>query len=718
MKTITIRKYLTRKGITFKEQNGEIITRCLFNDCDSDSQGREAHLYFDSETGQYECKKCGEKGNIITLAKHFGDSTDVIALHPPKPRENTREYPKFGPSLVEECHQAIPARIRQYLNARGITDPIIEEYKLGWGKFYGRRWITIPIKDIDGNFIFFKLRRDPAVDTKKKKMTYPKGVQAQIYGWQTLQNVTDRIVVCEGELDRLLLMSKGIAAITSTHGAGTFKEEWAKYLEKWPRVYVGYDKGEVGEKGARRVLEMVGNGGNNETYMISLPEELGEGGDITDYFIKLNGNPDDLFSRYAREFPERIDTSRFGPLSSQDLIKVLGLTIKKDEQDKLITFLCQLSAYTESCQFNISFNAPSSTGKSYIPIEIARLFPEEDVIEIGYCTPTAFFHDVGEYDKEKKRYVVDLSRKILIFLDQPHTQLLERLRPLLSHDKKEISLKITDKTQKFGLKTKNVLLRGYPSVIFCTARLRIDEQEATRFLLLSPETSQEKIREAIYEKIKKETDADAYQEWLNNDPKRELLKERIRAIKQENIKEIKIDSPKEIEDRFFKKDKMLKPRDSRDIGRIISLAKCFALLNLWFRKKEGSTIAASRDDIEEAFKIWDEVSESQELDLPPYIYNLYHEVIVSAWNEKNKNRSEGFGHTTEESGLTRQDIVRKHYQVYGRFMRDWELRQQIIPMLETAGLIMQERDPDDKRRMLIYPTASFNMSKDTKTIVS
>ncbi|GAI26809.1 unnamed protein product, partial [marine sediment metagenome] len=228
--------------ITFKEQKGELITRCLFNDCDSDSKGNEAHLYFDSETGQYHCKKCGKKGNIITLAKHFGDSTDTVGLYPRNRRGNAQKDPEFNPSLVEECCQNLPDRIRQYLNARGITDPIIEEYRLGWGKFYGRWWITIPIEDIDGNFVFFKLRRDPAVDTKKKKMTYPKGVQAQIYDWQTVQNVAHKLVVCEGELDRLLLMSKGIPAVTSTHGAMSFKKEWVKYLQKWPEVYVGYEQ--------------------------------------------------------------------------------------------------------------------------------------------------------------------------------------------------------------------------------------------------------------------------------------------------------------------------------------------------------------------------------------------------------------------------------------------------------------------------------------------
>ena len=498
----------------------------------------EAHLYFDAETGQYDCKKCGEKGNIITLAKHFGDSLQDIALNPITPIKNQRKSTKFDTELVKTCHLALPTNIRQYLNARGITDAVINEHKLGWGKFYGKWWITIPIKDIYGAFRFFKLRQDP--NTGDDKITYPKGVgKAQIYGWETLQSKAEKIIICEGEMDRLVLLSKNIPAITGTHGATTFKQEWCEKVGKGRKIYICYDNDEAGKKGAERVAKMVENGGN-ETYIVSLPKDVGEGGDITDYLVKLNGNPDDLFGKYAQQYPERIDTSQFKPLTSKELIEILGLTIKKDETNKLITFLCQLSAYTESAQFNISYNAPSSTGKSYIPTEIARLFPEKDVMEIGYCSPTAFFHDVGEYDKEQSGYVVDLSRKILIFLDQPHTLLLQHLRPLLSHDKKEINLKITDKTQKFGLKTKNILLRGYPSVIFCTAGLRIDEQEATRFLLLSPEVNQEKIRQGISEIIKKEADNDSYKDWLEENPERKSLKERIKAIKLENIQEIKI----------------------------------------------------------------------------------------------------------------------------------------------------------------------------------
>lgn len=696
LSNITIKEYLTDINIPFRESGTELITKCLFNDCDRDSKGDEAHLYFSIETGQYDCKKCGEKGNILTLAKHLGDTE-------PKPRKTN----DFNVELVEKYHLALLPHIREYLHKRGLTDTIINEHKLGYGQFYRKPWITIPIKDVYGNYSFFKLRQDPVFGSDK--ITYPKGAEAQLYDWESLTKPNLSIVICEGELDRLLLLSKGVPAITSTHGAMTFKEEWIDKLKKDQKIYICFDNDEAGKKGSLRVAKMLENSGH-ETYIITLPEEIGEAGDITDYFIKLEGSVDDLFGKYSNPYPEKIDTSQFSPMSSKQLIDTLGLTIKHDAENKLTTFLCELSAYTESSQFNISYNAPSSTGKSYIPTEIARLFPQEDVMEIAYCSPTAFFHDAGEYDKEKNGYLVDLSHKILIFLDQPHNELLARLRPLLSHDKKEIAIKITDKTQKNGTKTKNILLRGYPSVIFCTAGLNIDEQEATRFLLLSPEVNQDKIQQGINATILKEANSVNFISWLEENPERALLKERIRAIKLEKIKEINISSHETIGERFLSKNKTLKPRHQRDIKRLLSLVKSFAILNVWWRDRNGSTITANEDDINEAFKLWDKISVSQELNLPPYIYNLYKEIILCAWEAKNNNRSEAIEGITGKLGVSRQEVLEKHFAVYGRMLDSHQLRQQILPMLETAGLIVQEQDPNDKRKMMIFPSSMYQLS--------
>jgi hypothetical protein len=391
--------------------------------------------------------------------------------------------------------------------------------------------------------------------------------------------------------------------------------------------------------------------------------------------------------------------TNFKPLTPEEVKKILGLTIKHDEENKLITFLCMLLTYTEDSQFNISFNAPSSSGKSYIPIEISKLFPKEDVIENAYCSPTAFFHDTAEkYDKEKNELLINFSKKIIIFLDQPHTLLLEYIRPLLSHDSKEIRVKITDKQQKAGLRTKNVLLIGFPSVIFCTAGLRINEQESTRFIILSPEITQEKITSGILEKIKKFTNQEEYHLNLELNEERESLKRRILAIKEANISDVIITNPDRIKEEFFKRTKILKPRHQRDIGRLISLIKAFALLNFWFRERKESQISAQDEDIDNAFSLWDKISESQELNIPPYIYNLYKEIILKAFKEKNDGISSGV------TGLTKKEILEYHYRVYGRVLSDFQLRKEIIPALEIAGLIFQEPDQNDKRKTLIYPT--------------
>lgn len=689
----TITEYLNEKNIPYTERGNELITKCLFSSCDQDSREGEAHLYFNKETGQYDCKKCGVKGNLLTLKKHFGDGSGT-------PRTPKQE---FSAELVEECHQKLPLSIRQYLNARGVSDETITRFKLGYGTFYRKKWITIPIKDTFGNYAFFKLRQDP--NFGDDKITYPKGVSAQLYDWETLTKPNNSLIICEGEMDRLLLESRGIAAVTSTHGAGTFKKEWAEHFSQFSNVFVCYDNDEAGKKGAERTAGMLAELNAPEAHIIHLPEALGKGGDITDYFIKHGGTVEELFA-LATPYPEKIDPSHFSPLSSEDLADILNLTIKHDVENKIAAFLCELSAYSEDSQFNISFNAPSSTGKSYIPTEIARLFPEEDVMELAYCSPTAFFHDAGEYDKERQGYLVDLSRKIVIFLDQPHTNLLAHLRPLLSHDKKEITIKITDKGEKHGLRTKNILLRGYPAVIFCTAGLQIDEQEATRFLLLSPEINQDKIRESISQAVRKASDSDAFNAWLEEDPKRMLLKERIRAIKQANIHDIKIDAESAVKERFLSQCKMLKPRHSRDIKRLISIIKSFAILNLWWRERDGKTIIANSNDVDDAFKLWAKISVSQELNLPPYVYNLFQEIILPTWEEKNGGRSASFEDITGKLGITRQEILQKHYKVHGKMLDNSLLRMQILPMLETAGLITQEQDPNDKRKILIFPVTA------------
>lgn len=691
-----IEKYLTLKGVAFRVSNGELITKCFFSNCDSDSKGSEAHLYISKETGQYQCKKCDAKGNFFTLKKHFGD----IAPNR-KEKESKRNVRTLTPAMVEKCHQDLTPEIIEYLHTRGISDEVIQSHRLGYGYFYGRWWITIPIKDTDDNYSFFKLRQDPKYG--KEKMTWPRGGEAQIYDWNSLLFAENKLVICEGEMDALLLKSKGIPCITNTHGANTAKEDWIEYFKKDVEYCICYDNDQVGKTGALKMASLLLRHGCKKINIIELPDEVGEKGDLGDYLVRLNLPVEDLFTKYSKTYPEKIDIAQFKEITIEEVCKILDSVIKKDDANKAITFLSMLNTYTDESQLNVFFNAPSSTGKSHIPLSVIKLFPKEDVITLAYCSPTAFFHEQGTYDKERNVLLVDLSKKILCFTDMPDPSLLTKLRPILSHDQKESEVRITDKNQKGGMKTKKVILIGYPSVYFCSAGLRVDEQESTRFIMLSPSIEHEKIVQGIQQVISKESDQEKFSSALDNDPERRTLMERIKAIKQEEIYDVKIKNQELIEEMFIKDHKGVKPRQQRDIKKIIYLIKAFALLNIWFRERENKYIWATEKDIRSAFELWNQISYGQDYGLAPYIFDIYIKVILTLWNEPS---DEWQGYSTpndRKQSITRKEVLKRHFLVYGRPLSSVYLRQHILPQLEQAGLIAQERSLNDGRELVIVP---------------
>jgi len=401
---------------------------------------------------------------------------------------------------------------------------------------------------------------------------------------------------------------------------------------------------------------------------------------------------------------EKIDISEFKEIEINEVCKIIEATVKKDDENKIVTFLSMVITYTEDSQMNIFFNAPSSTGKSHIPLSVVELFPKKDVITLAYCSPTAFFHDHGAYNKEKNEIVVDLSKKIIIFTDMPDQSLISRLRPLLSHDQKESRLKITDKQQRGGIKTKNIVLIGFPSVYFCSAEMRVDEQESTRFLMLSPSVEHDKIYQGIQQSIFKASDSEKFNQIINDDPERNQLKRRIIGIKQENIFDVKIEDVEYIEKLYLKEGASVRPRQQRDIKKVISIIKGFALLNVWFRKRDGDYIWASRKDIEDGFKLWDKLSYGQDYGLAPYLFDIYSKVIMVLWNEPDESSfSSLVGGGEKRKFITRKEILKKHFQIYKTPLGMQKLRQQILPQLEQVGLIAQEKGGDDMREMVVIP---------------
>lgn len=222
----------------------------------------------------------------------------------------------------------------------------------------------------------------------------------------------------------------------------------------------------------------------------------------------------------------------------QFVIDTVKKTVKQD--DNLITqILCTgLSARTSE-PLNLAVIAPTSEGKTYPVIQTIGYFPKDQVWSIGKMSPKTLIRMKGELidgrtnqpisgdvkrlrreisllsssktDKQKKiplsdeldellensKTVIDLSGKILVFLEPPDQELWEIIKPILSHDKDEIDYPYVNKDD---MVTKSILIRGQPACIFCSAKDESDwpqwPEVASRFLITSPNMVQQKYLES------------------------------------------------------------------------------------------------------------------------------------------------------------------------------------------------------------------------------
>jgi DNA primase len=132
----------------------------------------------------------------------------------------------------------------------------------------------------------------------------------ELYGWENLTSETSQIIICEGEFDRLVLEANGFKAVTSTGGARAFRKEWGKEFESIPKVYVCFDNDEAGKSGALHVGRLIPH-----ARIAELPDEVGDGGDVTDFFIRLGRSREDFLKllQEAKPAPPEPEAPRFKP---------------------------------------------------------------------------------------------------------------------------------------------------------------------------------------------------------------------------------------------------------------------------------------------------------------------------------------------------------------------------------------------------------------------
>ncbi len=160
-----------------------------------------------------------------------------------KPKPEPTKQLSINLETILDWHETMPANRREYWLKRGLFDQTINEFMLGWD---GKRY-TIPhlYRLVPWGC---KRRQSEIDDGVDAKYTSVAGSRAGLFNADCLWH-TDKVVICEGEIDALLLNQWGYPAVSSTAGAGTFKAEWAQLFGHVRQIWILYDNDDAGRKG-------------------------------------------------------------------------------------------------------------------------------------------------------------------------------------------------------------------------------------------------------------------------------------------------------------------------------------------------------------------------------------------------------------------------------------------------------------------------------------
>jgi hypothetical protein len=307
------------------------------------------------KTGLWKCfTSCGS-GNVTTFHAKRCNLTTKEAYHdllktyapanqsttsppPPPPPADKKTIP---PDELDKLKE-IPGTARQYLNfKRGWTDAIIDKYGIGYD--LKNHWYTIPVYDEDGDLVNIRFYRPSTPHKKRELKSWKKGYgESRLFPYAILAEADgsyDPIFICEGEPDALCGISHGLACITQTAGAGTWRDA-LNVLFKGRHVIICYDNDKDGQAGTGKVAAYLPNLAKL-VESIQWPDWMAAGEDLTDWFMTHKKTVEDLLAlprtkhdKEERDKPGGIEEDpRILALNEQHaLIRVSGETLVLNEE--------------------------------------------------------------------------------------------------------------------------------------------------------------------------------------------------------------------------------------------------------------------------------------------------------------------------------------------------------------------------------------------------
>lgn len=223
----------------------------------------------------------------------------------------------INPSLVECYTSNLTTQKYNYLEQyRAISRTTVKKYKIG----FNNQRFTIPIFDQTGRIINIRkwLPPESRQTNDPKIISYNPGYGSpQLYPVDQLGAET--LILTEGELDALSIISTGFAAITITGGAASWKDDFTKQIvgSGSKKIIVCMDNDDAGSKGAKKRAAFLAKAGL-DVIICKWPSGYKKGFDVTDLLNKNNGK-DILKKMIDQARPFQPDTIRCNSINQSEI---------------------------------------------------------------------------------------------------------------------------------------------------------------------------------------------------------------------------------------------------------------------------------------------------------------------------------------------------------------------------------------------------------------
>lgn len=339
------------------------------------------------------------------------------------------------------------------------------------------------------------------------------------------------------------------------------------------------------------------------------------------------------------------------------------------ERDNLILVYLSMLSCMGASPLNLEMVGQSSAGKTHLVLTARNGLPEEMVMVLAGASKESLKYDYDSVDADGN-YIVSVANKCIVVLEKDESQsFIKRMKPLMSHDDKELVYKTPVKNDVTGeLETKNFKIVGVPSFVTLTTTNPDDHEQVTRQLIASPDTSVDKVKDVVKSALLIKSDPTSY----NASSEVDTLRAAAGTLKRYHIHnpwaELMVD--------WFPSNT---PEQQRNVNKVISIIDTLTLIHqahrLHYEHEGEKWLISSVEDNIIGLTLADRVLRASISGVPDSTWEVYQNLTIM--DETNKSLTE--------------DGILKFLHSQGLSMNRKALRDKHLQTLYDMGLIEMKK---------------------------